>query len=109
MARVLRAFLALTGLLAACEAAVPAAAAPAAPGCTFVESGWGPAGTVPIQVEQVASGLEVPWGIAFLPGGDALVTERPGRIRLLRGGRLDPETVATVQVAESGEGGLLGI
>ncbi len=79
------------------------------PRCTLVEHGFGPAGTVPIRVERVASGLEIPWGLAFLPGGDTLVTERPGRLRLLRGGHLDPAPVATIKVAETGEGGLLGI
>src|SRR5512138_2461931 len=85
-------------------------AGPAAPGaCTLVDSGWGPAGQVALRVERVATGLTVPWGIAFLPGGDALLTERPGRIRLLRGGRLEPAPVATIAVGERGEGGLLGI
>ncbi len=94
-------------LLAASRAA--AAEPPRAPGCTLVEEGYGPPGRVPIRVERIASGLEVPWGIAFLPGGDALVTERPGRVRLLRAGKLAPEPVATLAVAEHGEGGLLGI
>lgn len=90
--------------------AVPACGSAAtAPGCTLVEGGWGPAGDVPIRVERVASGLAVPWGLAFLPGGDVLVTERPGRIRLLRGGKLEPAPVATIAVGERGEGGLLGI
>jgi glucose/arabinose dehydrogenase len=100
-------------LLAAAAAALLLAPArgPAAgaAGCTLVEGGWGPAGEVPIRVERVATGLVVPWGIAFLPGGDALVTERPGRIRLLRGGSLQPDPVATIAVGEQGEGGLLGI
>ena len=89
----------------------PARPRAGAPRCTLVERGFGPAGAVPIRVERVASGLEVPWGIAFLPGGDALVTERPGRVRILRGGVLDPNPVTTVKVsvAEGGEGGLLGI
>jgi glucose/arabinose dehydrogenase len=77
--------------------------------CTYVGDGFGPDGTVPIQVTVVAEGLEVPWGLAFLPGGDALVTERPGRVRLLRGGVLQPTPVATVRVAGSDESGLLGI
>lgn len=80
-----------------------------APQCLLVEDGWGPDGTVPITADIVAEGLEVPWGIAFLPGGDALVTERPGRVRLLRGGVLQPQPVATVPTASSSEGGLLGI
>lgn len=98
-------------LLAALFLLAPAAcgAAASAPGCKLVESGWGPAGEVPIRVERVASGLEVPWGLAFLPGGDVLVTERPGRIRLLRAGTLEVAPVATVAVAGGGEGGLLGI
>jgi glucose/arabinose dehydrogenase len=82
-----------------------------APGgaCLLVEDGWGPDGTVSFREEVVAEGLEVPWGIAFLPGGDALVTERPGRVRLLRGGVLQPTAVANVAIADSDEGGLLGI
>ena len=94
---------------AALLAGGPRARPARAPGCTLVERGFGPAGRVPIRVERVASGLEVPWGIAFLPGGDALVTERPGRVRLLHGGALAPDPVARVAVAEHGEGGLLGI
>jgi glucose/arabinose dehydrogenase len=77
--------------------------------CTLVGSDWGPDGAVPFTVEVVAEGLEVPWGIAFLPGGDALVTERPGRVRLLRAGVLQAQPVATVPIAGSSEGGLLGI
>ena len=40
------------------------------------------------RVVTVADGLENPWGMAFLPGGDMLVTERPGRLRIVRDGRL---------------------
>jgi len=47
---------------------------------------WGPDGTVPLRAETVVSGLEVPWSFAFLPGGDVLVSERPGRVRLLQHG-----------------------
>jgi glucose/arabinose dehydrogenase len=61
-------------------------------------------------VEVVAQGLEVPWEIAFLPDGRALVTERPGRIRMLeRDGTLRPDPVAEVDVSNQGEGGLLGL
>src|SRR2546427_5037805 len=49
---------------------------------------WGPDGTVPLRAETVVRGLEVPWSFAFLPGGDVLVSERPGRVRLLQGGKL---------------------
>lgn len=77
--------------------------------CLLVTEGFGPAGHVQIRVETVVAGLEVPWGVAFVPGGDWLVTERPGRVRLIRGGQLAPEPVVTVDVAQGGEGGLLGI
>ena len=62
------------------------------------------------RVQTVAGGLEVPWDLAFLPDGRALVTERPGRVRLLGAdGRLRPEPVAEVDVEDAGEGGLLGL
>jgi glucose/arabinose dehydrogenase len=47
-----------------------------------------------VRVTAFATGLVNPWTIAFLPGGDMLVTERPGRLRLIRGGKLDPQPVA---------------
>lgn len=77
--------------------------------CNRVESGYGPQGSVPIQVETVVSGLEVPWGIAFLPDGNLLVTERPGRVRLVEDGQLQPEPVVTIPATAQGEGGLLGM
>jgi quinoprotein glucose dehydrogenase len=63
------------------------------------------------QVEVIARGLDVPWDIAFLPDGQgALVTERPGRVRLIDGdGRLKERPVATVDVRDEGEAGLMGI
>jgi glucose/arabinose dehydrogenase len=64
----------------------------------------------PARVKTVATGLEIPWEIAFLPDRRALVTERPGRVRLLeRDGRLRRKPVATVPVSAYGEGGLLGL
>jgi aldose sugar dehydrogenase len=77
--------------------------------CTLVENNFGASGTVNVAVEEVVAGLEVPWGIAFLPNGEMLVTERAGRIRLVRDGELYPSSVATIDVTDSGEGGLLGI
>jgi glucose/arabinose dehydrogenase len=70
---------------------------------------WGPDGTVAVRLESVAKGLEVPWSFAFLPGGDVLVSERPGRVRLLRKGKLEEKPVLTLKTGESSEGGLLGI
>jgi len=68
-----------------------------------------PAAAAP-HVETVATGLEIPWEIAFLPGGRALVTERPGRVRLLdRRGSLRRAPLARVAVSAYGEGGLLGL
>ena len=63
-----------------------------------------------LRVTTVATGLEIPWEIAFLPDGSALVTERPGRVRRLGPhGRLRARPVARVTVSAKGEGGLLGV
>ena len=48
------------------------------------------------QQVMVAEGLEHPWSMAWLPDGTALVTERPGRLRIIRDGRLDPTPVGGV-------------
>lgn len=77
--------------------------------CLLVEEGYGPPGSVEVRVEIVARGLEVPWALAFLPNGDILVTERPGRVRLVRDGQLAEQPVAQIEVAAAGEGGLLGL
>jgi aldose sugar dehydrogenase len=77
--------------------------------CNLVENGFGPPGQVKVRVEEVVTGLEVPWGIAFLPNGNMLVTERPGRIRLVQNGKLRPQPVANINVSDTGESGLLGI
>ena len=62
------------------------------------------------RVETIASGLEAPWEIAFLPDGRALISERPGRVRVLsRAGDLRSRPAAAVAVAAVGEGGLLGL
>lgn len=66
--------------------------------------------TGPPVVETVARGLEHPWAIEFLPDGRALVTERPGRLRVLsRGGRLSGAVAGTPEVFASGQGGLLDV
>jgi glucose/arabinose dehydrogenase len=62
------------------------------------------------RVVTVADGFVVPWGLAFLPGGDMLVTERPGRLRIVRGGTLLPTPVEGVPpVRAGGQGGLLDV
>ena len=67
------------------------------------------------RVETVASGLEHPWSLAFLPGGRLLVTERPGRLRVIEPGpdgrlQLRPEPVAGVPaVLARGQAGLFDV
>ena len=57
----------------------------------------------------VVEGLEFPAGIAFHPDGRMLVTERTGRLRVVRGGRLQPRPLAEIATTTSGETGLLGV
>jgi len=62
------------------------------------------------RVETVASGLAVPWGFAWLPNRDLIFTERPGRVRIIEGGKLRAEPVFTVpDVEPSSESGLMDI
>ena len=62
------------------------------------------------RVVTVADGLVQPWSIAFLPGGDMLVTERPGRLRIIRQGKLLEQAVDGVPKAlHSSQGGLLEV
>ena len=64
----------------------------------------------PVKVETIASGLEHPWGLTFLPDGRMLVTERPGRLRIVsRDGRLSPPLGGVPQVLARGQGGLLDV
>jgi glucose/arabinose dehydrogenase len=74
-------------------ALLPAAAATASP---------------PLEVQVVARGLNHPWSLAFLPDGGVLVTERPGRLRLLKDGEV--RTIAGVPpVLAEGQGGLFDV
>lgn len=96
----------VVSVLSACEAPK----APYAAQCQLVTGGPGEDGAAAISADVVADGLEVPWAIAFVPdSNDALVTERPGRIRLIRDGGLVATPVATLQVANRDEAGLLGL
>jgi len=62
------------------------------------------------RVVKVADGLINPWSIAFLPGGDMLITERPGRLRLVRDGLLRMAPVEGVpEVLAQGQGGLFDV
>ena len=59
---------------------------------------------------NIVEGLEHPWGLAFLPDGSMLVTERPGRLRMVRNGRLDPQPIAGLPaISAHGQGGLLDV
>jgi len=61
-----------------------------------------------VAIETVVGGLEHPWAVAWLPDGSALISERPGRLRHLRNGRL--EAIAGVlPVLAQGQGGLLDV
>ncbi len=63
-----------------------------------------------VRVQTVASGLEHPWSLAFLPEGGFLVTERPGRLRVIDPqGRLGPPLGGLPEVAGQGQGGLLDV
>jgi aldose sugar dehydrogenase len=63
-----------------------------------------------IRVTVVTKGLDHPWGMAFLPNGDMLVTERPGRLRVIRGGMLDPTPIGGLpKVRAAVIGGLLDV
>ena len=63
-----------------------------------------------LRVVPMFKGLQNPWSIAFLPNGDMLITEKPGRLRIVRGGQLDSQPVAgTPAVFAVGQGGLLEV
>ncbi len=61
-----------------------------------------------VVVETVAENLEIPWEIAFAPDGKIFFTERPGKLRVIEEGKLNPEPVISIDVSR-GEGGLLGL
>lgn len=61
-------------------------------------------------LETVVDGLENPWGMAFLPNGDILVTERPGRLRLIADGQLVDQPIDGLpSIRAQGQGGLLDV
>lgn len=64
----------------------------------------------PVVVEEVVSGLDHPWGMAFLPDGRLLITERPGQLRLLdTENTLSEPLKGTPEVFKEGQGGLLDV
>ena len=98
------AVIALSGQAQAPEPAMPRKALPPAP---FVidTAEQGQVRVVPIK------GLSNPWSLVFLPNGDMLVNERPGRLRLVRNGAIVPQPISGVPPAvhSEGLGGLMGL
>jgi aldose sugar dehydrogenase len=62
------------------------------------------------KITEIARGLDHPWSMAFLPDGSMLVTERPGRLRLIKDGALLPKPIAGVPAVHTGsQAGLFDI
>lgn len=81
-------------------------------GRVFVMSGliFGAAAMAQGRSETVASGLESPWGVGFLPGDRFVVTEKPGRIRIVaKDGKLGAPLAGLPAIAAGGQGGLLDV
>ena len=69
-----------------------------------------PANSTGARAETVATGLENPWGLAFLPNGDMLVTERPGRVRYVStDGNVSNPLIGAPKSVATGQGGMLDI
>lgn len=63
-----------------------------------------------VRVNVLTRGLSHPWAIAFMPDGRLLVTERPGRLRFIRDGVLDPQPISGVPLVRTdGNGGLMDV
>ena len=62
------------------------------------------------RVVTLSEGLEHPWGMAFLPNGSIVITEREGRLRLFRNGTLHPQPISGLpKIVADGQGGLLDV
>lgn len=69
-----------------------------------------PAWAQGLRAETVTAGLEHPWAVAFLPGGRFLVTERPGRMRVIEAdGKLGPPVAGVPEVVTGGQAGLFDV
>ncbi len=67
------------------------------------------AATPEFTIETLVRGLDTPWAIDFAPDGRIFITERDGRIRIIERSQLQPEPWMTLEVASTGEAGLLGL
>jgi aldose sugar dehydrogenase len=93
-------------LAAACSPSAPAAQQPS----SAAPQAAAPRPPVALQTTTIAQGLGFPWGIAFLPDGSMLVTEREGRLRIIRNGQLVAEPVAGLPpILVEGQGGLMDV
>ena len=113
---ILRIGLASAGItIAACSAAPPNTAAVAPNVAPTAEASpvqaVSPSSTARgFKQATVAEGLERPWGMAWLPDGSMLISEKAGRLRLLKNGVLEPTPIAGVpSVMSSGQGGLMDV
>ncbi len=64
---------------------------------------------VEVQVDKLANGLEHPWAVEIMPDGAYIVTERPGRIRIIRDGKVSDALTGVPEVSARGQGGLLDV
>lgn len=78
-------------------------------GAALAVSALALAQNAPYKITTVLRGLEHPWGMAWLPNGEMLITERPGRLRLVRNNQIVASISGLPQVFASGQGGLLDI
>lgn len=63
-----------------------------------------------VDVKIIAKDLTIPWSISFIDSNTALVTERPGRLRIIKNGTLDPSPIKGIpNVVPQGQGGLLDV
>ena len=77
---------------------------------TSAQSGTYFAANYGYRINMVTDGLVQPWSMAWLPNGDMLVTERPGRLRIIRNGNLLPDAVVGIpEVFYEGQGGLFDV
>jgi len=82
----------------------------AGPASAVITDAPAPAKASKIKVKTFADGLDHPWGLQFLPDGRLLVTERPGRMRLVsKDGKLSEPIAGVPEVAAVGQGGLLDV